>query len=625
MAETAGITTRVLDALAVAGVITTEQLATVEGEAASNGENAGRMAVEHGLAAEGDIASVLEDALGVPRVDLESYAPDEAALEIVPAELARELSIVPLFEIEGVLTVAIGDASGVFDLDALGDRLGLEVEAVLAEPLAVREALAQHYPAPPDEAPRVVEAPPAVSTVAALESLETNEETPRDELSDMDATEWLAAVSAANMLDEPSAPVAEPVAAPDDIARADARADADASAHWIDLDVLAVADPSRMALLVTEILEEAVSLHATKIHILPYKDDFFVVFRIAGRLKQVGAAPLSLQSALVEGVRSFMRLPAPALGQPSVGRLHTEIAGVGITLTLSAVKTISGHRLVVSLDDADPTPRPTAELGMSEQDRRAFEAVLERGTGLLLLCSPIGEGASETYYSALSHVAACGKTSYSIERSISYEIPAAAQVSVPPGSPVGSAAYFSAGLRQDTDVMAIDPLETAEDVRLAIQAATEGKLVIATFAASSVASALRRLLELGVDPTSLSSSLTMVIAQRLVRGVCQACAVEDEGELQALIPGAEPGTHGKAGVGCPACHDSGFDAVRALFEVAAATAHLVAAVQHDATVAELERAAQASGTRSFAEIGLELWRAGSVSAAELERVLRFSE
>ncbi len=402
-------------------------------------------------------------------------------------------------------------------------------------------------------------------------------------------------------------------------------ATADDATPWIDLDVLAVADPARMALLVTEILEQAVRLGATKIHILPYRDDFFVVFRVDGRLRQVGAAPLSLQDALVEGVRNFMRLPAPGLGQPSVGRLHAEIAGAEVTLTLSAVKTISGHRLVVSIDQGELAPRPIAELGVGEQEQRALEALIERGAGLLLVVSPVGEGASETYYSVLAHAAAVGRTSYSVERSVGYEIAAAAQVPVPPGSPVAPVAFLSAGLRQDTDVMGADPLESREDVRLAIEATAHGKLMVATFAASSAASGVRRLLDLGVEPTSLASSLTMIVAQRLVRTVCPSCATDDDGDLAARLPGNESGMRGKIGSGCSACHDSGHGGVAGLFEATSVGDELQVAIEREGSAEEIESAALASGMRSFAAAGLDALQNGSVSAAELDRVLRFAE
>ncbi|MDZ4065216.1 MAG: ATPase, T2SS/T4P/T4SS family, partial [Coriobacteriia bacterium] len=523
MAET--ITSRVLDALACAGLVTVEQLSAITEAAASGGKTPGDVLLERGMITAGDLTNVLEDELGMPAVDLSSYAPDEEALNLVPVAVAREHNILPLFEIEGMLTVAIGDSLDVFKLDDLGTQLGYEIEAVLADSASVRGAIVDYYG-------DMADVPPAAP---AVEPLPTPEEVFEEE-ADIDIADFFEAPAVEQHDAVPV--VAEPIS-DTDAAEAEAASlavaetieqvvetVAPAGPPAIDLDVLAVADAKKTSVLVTEILEHAVKRGAKRVHILPYKDDFFLVFRVAGRLEKVASAPLSMQSALIEGIKNFVRLGAVPASLPTLGRLKTHIADKDLVLTVSSVPTVAGQRMVISLSTGTSEPRELGSLGMNEAETRALYAMVERGRGILLVCGPVAGGRSATYYALLSHAARAGKTVYSVERSIDYEIPAVAQVLVNPGSPVGAASYFAAGMRQDTDVMAIDPIQSVEDVHLAVEAAGMGKLVIATFSGGDIVSGVRRMLDLGAEPVSLAAALTLGVGQRLARLNCPNCSQE---------------------------------------------------------------------------------------------------
>ncbi len=444
-----------------------------------------------------------------------------------------------------------------------------------------------------------------------------------------DVTEALGAQAAGPT--EVSDELAEAVGAvPDDSAPADERprqtveevAESQGTAA-IDLDVLAVADDRKLAVLVSDILESAVARGANRIHLFPYKSDFFLVFRIAGRLEKVSSAPLSLQGALVDGFKHYAKLGGVGSDAPALGRLHAEIGGKQLVLTVSSVPTVAGQRLVISIAPARPEPRDFLGLGMSEAEARALRAMAERGRGLLLVAAPVAGGRSSTYYALLSHAANAGKTVYSVERSIEHEIPAVAQVLVNPGSPVGAASYFAAGIRQDTDVLAIDSMQSVEDVHLAIEAAGMGKLVIATFAGADIVSAVRRMLDLGAEPVSLASALTLGVGQRVVRTTCPHCAQDEKNPLAEFIPGAEKGLLTRKGAGCPNCGKSGFAGATGIFEVLPFTEPVRAQIARDASRSELETAARAAGMRPMIASGLEKVRDGVVSVDELDRVLRF--
>ena len=580
--------------------------------------------------------------------------------------------MLPLFEIEGMLTVAIGEPVDIFMLDELAGELGLEVEAVLADSPAVSAAIVQYYgeepahePTPQPEAetqpkvaddtlapagdapapvavfefepePDVESAGPQFSAgeavffdgvavvsdtdeleISAADFFDVADETPVIVDAPADVAEELEAQTPAEPPIE-----AEPAALPQTVA--DVVAAGPQAASGIDLDVLAVADERKLAVLVTDILEQAVARGASRIHLLPYKNDFFLVFRIQGRLEKIASAPLSMQQPLIEGFKHFAKLGSVTSDLPALGRLHAEIGGKQLVLTVSSVPTVAGQRLVVSLSPARPQPRNFLELGMSEAESRALQAMVERGRGILLVAAPVAGGRSSTYYALLSHAAQAGKTVYSVERAIEYEIPAVAQVLVNPGSPVGAASYFAAGMRQDTDVLAIDSMQSVEDVHLAIEAAGLGKLVVATFAGADIVTGVRRMLDLGAEPVSLASALTLGVGQRVVRTNCPNCSQDEKSSLAAKIPGAEKNMTTRRGTGCPNCGKTGYQGATGIFEVLPFTEPVRAQIARAATAEQLAAAAKAAGMRPMIASGLAKVRDGVVSADELDRVLRFN-
>ena len=558
MAGNARLSMRVAEELGAVGLLTNEQLAWAFAQAESTGESAGRIVFEREFVTEADIARVLEESLGVPRLDLESYTPDEEALALVPAELARFFGVVPMFEIDGVLTVAIGKASDVFGLDELADKIGLEIEAVLADSGAVGAALAQSYGA---------------------ESAPADGASPGGTTSDEPSAPFLGTPTAGAGDDTPPSEDSAPDSA---VAHGSAAPGRMQTLTPVDLDVLAVADARRTSLLVTEIMEAAVARRASDLHVLPYKDDFFLTMRVDGRLEQFGHAPLSMQGALIDGFRSFLHMAAVAEG-PSVGRVQVDVSGIAVTVTASLVNTLAGQRLVLGIGYHPPAARALDELGLSESEVRAVSALAERGRGLVLVAAPIGEGGSDTYHALLAHAAVVGRTVYSVERGTGPRIPAVAQVPVLPSSSPGAAAYLAAGLGQDTDVLGIDALSSVHEVHLALEAADAGKLVVAGIVAAGTTVAVRALLDMGAEPVSLAAGVALVIGQRTVRAA--------SGERTAV------------------------------FELMPATDAVRAAIAGSATAAELEAAGREAGMRPLgAQSPARIDRPADVRADIGERV-----
>lgn len=637
MAETT-LTEKVLDTLVNAGLLTMDQLTSVR-EASADGTSVAAILLDRGLVTAADVGSALEDELGVPRVDLSSYAPDEEALELVPASLARERRMLPLFEIDGTLTVAVGDPMDVLRLDDVARQLAVELDPVLTDPTALLGAIVQYYGEQVADAATPAAAP---SVMQVVEYVPEEPEIPLPPVAeeDLGVAELAAGLAAddgiaVSVTLEPDEIPLPPSAVPE-VSRLDdapevvetieqiVAAEVPSRRAPVDLDILAVADSTKVALLVTDILTDAASRGASRIHLLPYKDDFFLVYRVKGRLEKVASAPLSLQGALVEGFKNFARVGAVGVGVPAMGRVRTRLADQDLALTVSVVPTIAGQRVVISLVPFRADPRGLGALGMSEAEVRALHAMVERGRGILLLAAPVAEGRSSSYYALLAHAASAGKTTYSVERFVEYEIAAVAQVLVNPGSPIATAAYLSAGIRQDTDVVAIDGMSTVADVQTAVEAAGAGRLVIATYAAGDIVSAIRRMLDLGAEPHGLASALTLAVGQRLVRTNCPNCTVEKPSDALRSIPGVTPDVVNRTGTGCPNCGKTGFGGVTGIFEVLPFTDPVRAAVARGGSVDILAAAAHAAGMRPLAASGLTKVAAGLVSADELDRVLRLS-
>jgi type IV pilus assembly protein PilB len=583
--EAVDITRRLCDAVVETGLVTPGRLAEAQVAASSSGRHLGAVLSQAGLLTSQQAALVLERDLGIPRVDLSSYTPESEALSLVPAEYAMANNVLPLFEIDGVLTVALGDPFDVFALGALASEAGIDLEPVLAARADVQAAVAQYYGA--------------------------GSKSPTGETGGGESGVPASAEDAIESEADPEADTA-PTAVEFDVSAP------------IDLDVLAVADTARAAQLAVNILEHAAAAGADAVHVVPYKDDFFLAYRVAGTLEKVASAPLALEGPLVDAFRSLGHLPAATAPAAQLGRTGLRIAEADITLTISLLPTVSGQRMVLVLGHAESAVPTFASLGMSAAEAKAAEALLERGQGLLVFFAPAGHRVSDTYYAALSHAADAGRTIVSVERAIAHELPAVAQVLSDPAAATGAAGILSAALAQDTDIVALEGLSTPEEMRLLVEATVAGRVVVATVEAADIAHGVRHLFELGAEPHGLASALTIAVAQRTVRTNCQRCTVETKrarNDRPAWLPSDV--AH-KSGTGCLTCESTGYGEPVVLLETLAFTQALAALVATRPSASAIAAAAADAGMRSLLDAGIDAVRSGSVSVNELARALHLT-
>ena len=393
----------------------------------------------------------------------------------------------------------------VFSLDDVGQRLGVELDPVLADAASLLEAIVQYYGT--QDAPKAVEPSAKAIGVAAPKPGSATESSIKQSLERFVSGEpgiasaslviepeeiaEAAQESAAAAYDQEPEPFTtvtpseapEPDAEPaSDVVVSEtleqmAAATAPQGPPAIDLDVLAVADATKVTLLVADILEDAAHKGATRIHLLPYKDDFFLVYRVKGRLEKISSAPLSLQGRADRRVQE-LREDLGRAGQHAGTRSRARPPRPSAIWcsTVSVVPTIAGQRMV---DLALAAALRAARSGFARHERGRDPRAPGDGRARPGHPARRRTGRRGALVDATTRCSrtrpACGKTVYSVERSIEYEIPAVAQVLVNPGSPIGASSYLAVGIRQDTDVLAIDGLQSVDDIQLAVEAAGAGR------------------------------------------------------------------------------------------------------------------------------------------------------
>lgn len=586
MADEGTITQRLFDALVERRLVTPEQVTHARELHSQTKQPLGQVLVARGLITADDVKEVLEEELGVPRVDLASYAPEPGALRLVPATLAQARKVLPLFEIEGMLTVAVADPLDVFDMDELADQLSYELEPVLSDARDIEDAIKANYGG--QQAPEGVAAP------------------------GVEAPEHLA--------DTPETLQAAPEVVPTGVAPTMQTA---VTGGAIDLDVLAVADATTTVLLMTDILQAAQDTGASHVHVDPGPDEFELVFRIGDELRAIARAAVGFESALLRTARTMAHLSADASG-PATGRMRVYLRDSEITVGLSILPTVHGERLVFALHEAGTSaPASLEAAGMPDEERQALAGAFKPGGGLVLVSGPVSSGRSSTYGLILAERHAARGTALSIEDRVERDLEGVWQVELAPSQGLDAAAALGAALRQDADVLGLDELRTATEAHLLLQAAASGRTVVATTVGGDGVDTIARLAGQGVESHSLARRLAAVVSQRLVAVNCGACRTQYVSELAQEVDFAGQ-LLTLRGKGCEQCGGTGLGGTIGVFEVLVPRTGLRAAIARGAGEEELRAAAARDGLRPLLENGYRLVGEGVVNLEELDRALPFA-
>lgn len=393
-------------------------------------------------------------------------------------------------------------------------------------------------------------------------------------------------------------------------------------------DLDKAAEDASIIRFVNQVLRDAIELRASDIHIEPFEDELRIRYRIDGVLQDVPVPPQlkRFQPAIVSRVKILSHLNIAEKRLPQDGRIKLKIENEEVDVRVSVIPMIHGEAVVLRLlRQAGLVVRGLHELGMDERELRLFRRILTLPHGIVLVTGPTGSGKTTTLYTALNEINDSTRKIITIEDPVEYQLKGVNQIQVSEKVGLTFARGLRSILRHDPDVILVGEIRDLETAQIAVQASLTGHLVFSTLHTNDAPSALTRLVDMGVEPYLVSSSLEGVIAQRLVRVLCQHCKqVDDSGPVQAFKAqvGLPPDTVIYRPVGCAACRNTGYFGRHAIFEFMEITNEIRRMVLQNRSADELREVARAAGMRTLAEDGWRLVRQGITTPAEVLRVTK---
>jgi general secretion pathway protein E len=373
-------------------------------------------------------------------------------------------------------------------------------------------------------------------------------------------------------------------------------------------DLLESADDAPVIRMINALLTQALREEASDIHIEPFEQISVVRFRIDGTLRDVVRPKKAIHASLISRIKIMAQLDIAEKRLPQDGRITLRVGGKPVDVRVSTLPTGHGERAVLRLLDKEAGHLDLRSLGMSEAVLPQFDNLISQPHGIVLVTGPTGSGKTTTLYAALSRLNATATNILTVEDPIEYELAGVGQTQVNARIDMSFAKALRAILRQDPDIIMIGEIRDLETAQIAVQASLTGHLVLATLHTNDSAAAVTRLLDMGIEPFLLSSSLLGVVAQRLVRKLCSHCKTHDGHEWQA--------------VGCEKCGHTGYQGRVGIYELLLTTDAIRAQIHNQASEADVRAAAQADGMQTMREDG-ERWLAdGTTTRAELLRVAK---
>lgn len=549
--------------LVAEGHLTAEQLRTAVQEERQGRGPLHRVLVARRLVPADVVAASLAEEVGLPFVRLSDFTVDAEVLKLVPEELCRRHRIFPLFRIGNALTVATAEPSDIVALDQAKRVSGLEVDAVVATEEEILEALNHHH-----------------GTRGSIAELIRGIDFRGLGLED------LRGVS------------------PERLAN--------------------IAEVVPVVKLVNTLIASAVEERASDIHIEPDEDAVRVRIRVDGLLREAVTLPKPLQSAVISRVKILSDLDIADSRVPKDGRFRFTVEDREVDLRVSTFPTIHGENVVLRLLDKSVGLMRLEDLGFSEEMLAEYRRAIARPHGLLLVTGPTGSGKTTTLYATLAILNTPDKNIITIENPVEYHLAQVRQSQVNPKAGLTFASGLRSILRQDPDIIMVGEIRDLETAQTAVQAALTGHLVLTTLHTNDAVGAITRLVDMGVEPFLIASSVVGVLAQRLVRTICPRCKqpYAASPQLRALL-GIHEGKGGLTfyrGKGCQYCRDSGYRGRVGIFEFLTISDRLRELVLPKAAATELKRAALGEGMRDLRIDGILKATRGLTSIEEVLRV-----
>ncbi|MFA5339355.1 MAG: type II secretion system ATPase GspE [Candidatus Omnitrophota bacterium] len=555
------------EALVERGLVTPEKLKKAKEEADRTKEPLRRVLTRLGMVEEDAIISFFEQQLGIPRIDFSNYFIDPKVIDILPENFCRKNMILPLFKIGGTLTIAMVDPLDIFALDEARLKAKCEVEPVVVPEKELIGAFDQYYGA-------------------------------RGTMDDI-----------VKSVDKDKFQIKE-------------GAESDLKA------LQGLVEEAPIVKLVNLLISEAIKAGASDIHIEP--DEIFLGtrYRVDGVLHEVISPPKDLQSAIISRIKILSGMDIAERRVPQDGRFQLKIENRQIDCRVSTIPTVYGENVVIRLLDLNSILLGLSELGFSREMLNVYEKLIRRPYGIILVTGPTGSGKTTTLYSSLSTINSPEKNIVTIEDPIEYRLKLVRQMQINTKAGLTFANGLRSILRQDPDIIMVGEIRDLDTAEVAIQAALTGHLVLSTLHTNDAPGAVARLVDMGVEPFLVSSSVLAVIAQRLVRVICKDCR---ENYVPSAKLSEEVGLSSSKqvkfyrGRGCDKCLHTGYKGRVGIFELMLPDDAIRALTVAKSSSAEIRKAAIKNGMKTMQEDGIEKVKAGITTLEEVLRVTQQEE
>ncbi|MEX1047108.1 MAG: ATPase, T2SS/T4P/T4SS family [Actinomycetota bacterium] len=545
------------------GLITEAQLQQALDEHKRVGKLLGRVLIDMGLVTERDLVRALAAQVGLEFVDLGEFQIEPSSTALLPEAVARRYRALPIGERDGKLLVAMSDPANVYAMDDIRIITGREVEPVVATAADVDQAIRKFA--------GLDHAAEDLAEEAALEKEDEGEE-----------------ISAGGPMAVEEAPIVK---------------------------------------LVQAIIKQAASDRASDIHVEPTERDVRVRFRVDGVLHEVMHSPKKIQAGLISRLKVMADMNIAETRLPQDGRMSVRVLGRALDLRIATLPTVHGERVLIRVLDKSSGLPPLADLGFSEASYKIFEESFRKPYGAVLVCGPTGAGKTTSMYATLAIINSAEKNVITVEDPVEYRIKGVNQIQILPQAGLTFASSLRAILRADPDIILIGEIRDRETAVIAAESALTGHLVLSSMHTNDAASAVSRLIEMGIEPFLVASALDCVLAQRLARKLCEKCREAYEPDTAELAEAGYPEYQWQEikelfrPVGCSACSKTGYIGRVGVFEVMPVTEAIERLTVERASSTRIAASAIEAGMTTLREDGLEKAKQGITSIQEILRVV----
>ncbi len=561
---------RLLELLVKENLLTADQAQKAMAEQRKTNERLGTVLKRLGFLNEEDLLDFLSRKYGIPVINLQRVEVTEEIIKMVKKEIVQKYQVFPVRKVGNTLTLALSDPTVVLAIDDVQFATGLHVIPVLASETAIKEAIDKAY----------------VDSAAKLdEILKTEQQVGADALELVDR-----------------------------------------GAQKVDITELGEeAGEAPVIRFVNLILADAIRKRASDIHLEPYEKVFRVRYRIDGVLHDVMAPPKQMEAAILSRVKIMANMDIAERRLPQDGRISVKFSNKEVDLRVSSLPTIFGEKIVLRILDKSGVVLDLQKLGFEEDDLERFRKIIQTPYGMILVTGPTGSGKSTTLYAAVSTINSAEINIMTAEDPVEYNLPGVNQVHVRDDIGMTFQIALRSFLRQDPDVILVGEMRDTETASIAIRAALTGHLVFSTLHTNDAPSTVTRLLDMGIVPFLVSSSLLMVVAQRLCRRICVECREQIELPLSVLLDvgfKAEEAEGIKVykGLGCANCANTGYRGRMAIHEILYINPELQEAIVKLRPANELKEIATKHGMRTLRQSGLRKVALGMTTLDEIIRV-----